>query len=307
MANTPSSIKRVTYDSMVAFVASQNTGGGASSSSTTAWTDITDKPTSFVPSIHSHSIDSVTGLRSELDTLTASIATSNSESISIKSASFTLSQGASYTLSAVESLLNLFEAIPSALSLVSPNNMTSYNVPSPYVVTDSGTYEADKYGWRAFNGTLGSEPDYMSSGLPATLSIDLGAATRLDNYKLSVGGNSAGNGQAPKNWTIEGSNDGTNWTIVDTRTNITGWVEAVQKSFDLDTPSTYRYYKIVVTAVQWSFLTRIAEFQLYRANAPINRLVSPTDYSISYESNPSSLTITKLSTGANTPMIVQYL
>jgi len=147
----------------------------------------------------------------------------------------------------------------------------------------------------------------MSNNLPATLSIDLGAATRLDNYKLSVGGNSAGNGQSPKNWTIEGSANGTDWVIVDTRTNITGWIEAVQKSFDLATPSNYRYYKIVVTAVQWSFLTRIAEFQLYGANAPINRVVSPTDYSISYESLDRSLTITKLSTGANTPMSVQYL
>jgi len=303
MANTPSSIKRVTYDSMVAFVASQNTGGGASSSSTTAWTDITDKPTSFVPSIHSHSIDSVTGLRSELDTL----GTDKVSGLSVKNSSFTLSQGASYTLSDIVSFLNLFEAIPSSLSLVSPSNMTSYNVPSPYVVTDSGRYESDKYGWRAFNGTLGSEPDYMSSGLPATLSIDLGAATRLDNYKLSVGGNSAGNGQAPKNWTIEGSNDGTNWTIVDTRTNTTGWVEAVQKSFDLGTPSTYRYYKIVVTAVQWSFITRIAEFQLYGASVSINRLVFPTDYSISYDGDPSSLTITKLSAGANTPLTFQYL
>jgi len=46
-------------------VASTSTGGGASGPA--AWADITDKPTSFTPAAHAHSIGSVVGLTEALD------------------------------------------------------------------------------------------------------------------------------------------------------------------------------------------------------------------------------------------------
>ena len=42
-------------------------GGGGGSGGSTAWDDVTGKPTSFPPSVHSHTIANVTGLQEALD------------------------------------------------------------------------------------------------------------------------------------------------------------------------------------------------------------------------------------------------
>lgn len=51
----------------------------------------------------------------------------------------------------------------------------------------------------------------------------------------------------PKSWELQGSNDGTNWTGLDTQTNITFSDFKQTKRFEFVNITTYKYYRLVVT------------------------------------------------------------
>ena len=79
-------------------------------------------------------------------------------------------------------------------------------------------------------------------------------ATAVNVLRVWNGSDSAGGwnstGRAPKDWTFSGSNDGENWTALDTRSNETGWSasgESRMYSFGNDTA--YLYYKFDCTAL----------------------------------------------------------
>jgi hypothetical protein len=93
--------------------------------------------------------------------------------------------------------------------------------------------------------------------------------------------------QAPKNWTIQGSNNNSTWTILDTRTNITNWpdpinltlaTENLDKSLDFtfENEIGYRYYKIDITSpvdglsyLSFSELIFIENLYKFNSNLPI--------------------------------------
>lgn len=61
------------------------------------------------------------------------------------------------------------------------------------------------------------------------------------------GYNSAG--RAPKSWTFEGSNDGKDWTILDTQTSETGWSNGEERYYFFTNGEAYKYYKYNCTAL----------------------------------------------------------
>lgn len=52
---------------------------------------------------------------------------------------------------------------------------------------------------------------------------------------------------APKNWTLEGSNDGNTWTVIDTRTAVTSWTANTQNVYQVTAPGSYSYYRLDCT------------------------------------------------------------
>ena len=72
--------------------------------------------------------------------------------------------------------------------------------------------------------------------------------------------------RSPKSWRLEGSNDDSNWVVLDKVTNQTGWIAWESRTFDLNNTSNYRYYKIVFTeATGTQTYLGIAEIDLYPA------------------------------------------
>jgi hypothetical protein len=74
-------------------------------------------------------------------------------------------------------------------------------------------------------------------------------ALPLDSYRIVArSGDVTG---SPKDWTFEGSNDGSSWTTIDTITNQTGWTANLERTY---TPSNvvtaYTYYRMNITATQ---------------------------------------------------------
>lgn len=81
-----------------------------------------------------------------------------------------------------------------------------------------------------------------------TARYQLAMPARILSYSLTSANDSPG--RDPRDFTVRGSNDGTNWTTLDTVTGNTFASRFQTKSFDIDSPGVYAYYLLSVTAVQ---------------------------------------------------------
>jgi gliding motility-associated-like protein len=68
----------------------------------------------------------------------------------------------------------------------------------------------------------------------------------LTKYTLTSGDDAVG--RDPKDWVLEGSNNGTSWTVVDTRTNVLFAARRQMVTFVLAAQVQYKQYRITVTA-----------------------------------------------------------
>lgn len=109
----------------------------------------------------------------------------------------------------------------------------------------SADYTADKAGNGDFR--TGAQQRFLSGSQaqPWTLTADFGAGTpqTLTWYKITAGSAN----QEPKDFTFRGSNDGTNWTTLDTRAGIT-YPGQLTRTFEFSNSTAYRYYRLNVTA-----------------------------------------------------------
>lgn len=148
----------------------------------------------------------------------------------------------------------------------SPQNMTAASLPIPYVASASSTYQSN-YPYCVF-GALNTTPSgctahdwNANTGAPAQLEIDLGTGNTflLTDYILAV----AYVPQAPTAWTMQGSNDNSTWTTVDTQT-FSGWVANTEYSYHLSSPGTtaYRYFRLNASACASCLNVRLTEMQL---------------------------------------------
>ncbi|MCU0857057.1 MAG: hypothetical protein MUC65_01460 [Pontiellaceae bacterium] len=78
----------------------------------------------------------------------------------------------------------------------------------------------------------------------------------------------------PQSWTLSGSNDGTNWHVVDSRSGVDFTNRAQKLTFDVTTPAAYEYYRLSAANHGGAFL-QWAEMELL---GPANENESPYDY-----------------------------
>ena len=70
----------------------------------------------------------------------------------------------------------------------------------------------------------------------------------------------------PRDWTLEGSADGTTWTTVDTRNGVTFDQRFQTKTFDVAAPASFPIYRLSITGHPSGNLTQLAELELADAN-----------------------------------------
>jgi hypothetical protein len=92
--------------------------------------------------------------------------------------------------------------------------------------------------------------------VPQSWYIDVGVAKTIVEY--AIRSTKLNPEYAPANFTLRGSNTGTGgpWTTVDTRTGIQ-WLSGQRQQFTVQTPGSYRFYSISVTAVNQQYVTTI--------------------------------------------------
>ena len=108
------------------------------------------------------------------------------------------------------------------------SNATSFD---PYLVFDVD----DGTSWLAGTGQL--VPQWVRVQMPTAQTI-IAYAVTADTY---VG--------APKDFKLQGSNNGSSWTDLNTQTGIT-WSGLLRKQYTISSPANYSYYRLYISAVQ---------------------------------------------------------
>ena len=144
-----------------------------------------------------------------------------------------------------------------------PHNMTGASTPTPFVVSASSQYTSLE-AYKAFDGAFGTGSYWITNGIPTGwLKIDLGSAFLLRTYKVKVNTVPEPN-RAPKDWTLEGSNDGSTWNVLSTVTNQTAWGNGEARTFTCSvTTTSYRYFRLNVSANNGDSYLQTAELYLY--------------------------------------------
>lgn len=82
---------------------------------------------------------------------------------------------------------------------------------------------------------------------PIIINFEIGKQFRLTQYVLRAD-NRVTNWESPVDWTIQGSNNNSSWTVIDTRVNEdNNWGQNKTRVFDVNNNNSYRYYRMVVT------------------------------------------------------------
>jgi len=155
---------------------------------------------------------------------------------------------------------------------IAPHNMTSNTGPSPVVISASSFFVSVGDGtgaWNAFNGIksaagagywlgTGGGTDWLKIGFGS------GISRTLKSYAISVNTIPEPN-RAPKNWTLEGSNDDSAWTVLDTVANETAWGSGDRRIFTCDVMTgAYRYFRLNITANNGDVTyTQVGELELF--------------------------------------------
>ena len=113
-----------------------------------------------------------------------------------------------------------------------------------YVVSASGRWNASYAEWMAFDGDKSTA--WSGSGsIPAWIQIKCPNATVANC--VSITARSSDLSEMPKNFTIEASNDGVQFDILDTQTDVS-WTANETKSFTFENSTAYRYYRLSISA-----------------------------------------------------------
>ncbi|MDC0506037.1 prepilin-type N-terminal cleavage/methylation domain-containing protein, partial [Candidatus Gracilibacteria bacterium] len=124
-----------------------------------------------------------------------------------------------------------------------------------------------------------------TGSLPAQLGYNFGASNGeiITQYSLYRSSSQSGwwfSSDSPRNWTFEGSNDNSNWTLLDTQVNQYIFNDNTKKTYSFPNTIDYQYYRINVSATNssdGSSWINITEMELIK------------DGTVVFTSNPSTV------------------
>ncbi|MBW7474083.1 discoidin domain-containing protein [Paenibacillus oenotherae] len=160
-----------------------------------------------------------------------------------------------------ESTHKTSDAIPALSSNISSSKGTAIA---------SSFYSAGYEAWKAFNDLtdLGWSSLITTTGwlgFDFTVPIIIGRYT-LKPKNWNTADQYNGTKCAPKTWTFEASNDGNNWSVLDTIDNMTDWTLGIDKVFTFKNYNPYKMYRINVSAINGGFSLTIGEMQMMEVN-----------------------------------------
>lgn len=151
--------------------------------------------------------------------------------------------------------------------------MTSNTAPSG-IASASSAMSTSYSAWRAFDKVVtGNGWETTSSN--GWLQYEFTQPIRIVKYSIYPRVNFTSS--APKDWTFEGSNDGTNWTVLDTQVNISNWVNGIAKNYNIINNIEYKNYRLNISSSNSYSGIKLGELEMY--SNKINRITTLPSYS----------------------------
>lgn len=104
----------------------------------------------------------------------------------------------------------------------------------------------------AINGPANSDWACYAGTQQGWIGCHLTSARVLTKYTIIARANTNGEKSSPVNFTFEGSNNGSTWTVLDTHTGETGWGNKEKRSFTFSNTTAYSYYRLNITKTDGS-------------------------------------------------------
>lgn len=117
--------------------------------------------------------------------------------------------------------------------------MTSATDPSG-VASASAEYAGNE-AWRAFDHSLAASNGWACTTTSGQLCYQFPTAKTISRYAVTACNHASPRG--PRSWIFEGSNDGTNWTTLDTRTHGL-WGASERLQYDITNSTAYLYCRL---------------------------------------------------------------
>lgn len=130
-------------------------------------------------------------------------------------------------------------------------------------VVSSSSIQSGFDPYKSFDSLDNSTSSYwlsQTSSLPVTLEIQLDAVTPVFKYTID---HTTVAGRFPSAWTFEGSDNGTDWAVLDTRTGETGGSAHTEHEYYLPLPANYNYYRWNISANNGDTRVAVGTVQLY--------------------------------------------
>ncbi|MBD8840369.1 discoidin domain-containing protein [Paenibacillus sp. FSL K6-4396] len=140
-----------------------------------------------------------------------------------------------------------------------------------------------------------SNSEWATRGVTGWIAIMLRQSKKVEKYSLLATTGSTITA-APKNWTFEGSNDGTNWTVLDKQNNQI-FAKSEKKNYEIENQISYTRYRLNITANSgYSSFTLVGRLELYERAFYNKFLISLEDnhYSVSPLKHSDSTVISKM-------------
>jgi len=124
--------------------------------------------------------------------------------------------------------------------------MSANNAPSG-VASANNENTPEQAAWIAFDKNTGDNRWWTSGGFPSWIQYQFPTAQIVVRY--GIVGFFSGAMYAPSAFVFAGSNNGTDWTQLDSRTGLTtGWSQATFRNFDFSNATAYLYYRLTISA-----------------------------------------------------------
>jgi predicted alpha-1,2-mannosidase len=111
---------------------------------------------------------------------------------------------------------------------------------------------------QAFDGDKGTK--WLVFATTGWIQAQLKQSQTVTNYAITSANDEPG--RDPADWTLEGSNDGTTWTAVDTQAGQTFATRGQTRSWTVQDPKPYLYYRLDVTRNGGAPIVQLAELEL---------------------------------------------
>ena len=143
--------------------------------------------------------------------------------------------------------------------------MTADDAPTPNVVSASGNHYLYP-AYYAFTQVVTGSDCWLVQTATGWLKFDFGSGNTGKAVKYSVSVTESQAGYGPKDWTLQGSNNDTDWGTLDTQTGAASWAGFEMREYSIAIPVDYRYYKIDITAGHDAGTIAIGELELIESS-----------------------------------------